>query len=177
MILERLSQRERILFIGTVSVIALAVGYNLILEPLTNRWQYLNRQITQKSLKLTKNQNILKRKNRIKEEFDEYARHVSVLGTDEEAVTTLLKIIEEKATLSAARITNIRPKPARSTPFYKEFVFEVISESSLEQLLRFIYELQNSEELLKVKRLSLTLKGSQSQTIRGVMEIIKISVE
>lgn len=177
MILDRFSKRERHLFIGTIAVVCVAMGYIIILEPLTNRWKALGRQIEQKTVKLNKNLSILQQEKRIKSEFAKYAEHTRSMGADEEVIATLLKIIESKASGTATRITNIRPKPVKDRGFYKEFSFEVMSESSLEDLLQFVYELQNSKELLKVKRLTLTLKSGQASTLRGVMDIIKVSVK
>jgi len=177
MILDRFSKRERLFLVVTVTIIAVAIGYALILEPLSSKWRDFDRQIGQRILKLNKNLGILKREKSIKAEFAKYAEHTKSMGTDEEVIASLLKAIEQKAGQTQTRITNIRPRPVKDFGFYKEFVFEVISESSLEELLRFVYELQNSKELLKVKKLTLTLKSSQTHLLRGVMDIIKVSVK
>lgn len=177
MILERLSKREKLLLLATGIVISAAFVYVFVIEQLADKWRYLNSQIAEKTLKLNKNIKILRKEEWIREEFKKYAEYTVSIGRDEEIIAALLKTIEQKAGSTSTRITNIRPRPVRDAGFYKEFVFEVISESSLEELTRFIYELQNTKELLKVRKLTLTLKSSQPQTLKGVMEITKISVK
>lgn len=177
MIINKLSKREKIFLLVTIIVVSSVFGYVLILEPLTRNWSRLNRQIVQRSRKLNQNLLILKKERKIKSEFAKYAEYAKSLGTDEEIIAYLLKTIEQKASLTSTYITNIRPRDVKDKGFYREFTFELVSESGLDDLMRFIYELQNSSELLTVKRLTLTLKSSERQTLRGVIEISKISVK
>ena len=99
------------------------------------------------------------------------------LGSDEETIAVLLKAIERIARKTSVHITNIRPRASKETELYKEFGFEVISEASLEGLLRFMYELQNAAELLRVKRSTLSLKAGKGKTLRAVFEISKLAVK
>ena len=176
MILQRLSQREKLLLFSTLGILLAAGMYGLMLEPLVSKWKSLNEEIVQKTILLNKNLRTLQKEKPIREEFEKYSQHTGFEGTDEETIASLLKVIEEKASATSTYITNIRPRPIRETPFYKEFIFEVIAESSLDQLAKFIFELQNSKELLKVRRMTLTMKSSKRQALKGVMEISKISV-
>jgi len=177
MIINRLSKREKIFLLITIIVVSSVFGYALILEPLARNWSRLNRQVVQRSRRLNQNLLILKKERKIKNEFAKYAEYAKSLGTDEEIIAYLLKTIEQKASLTSTYITNIRPRDVKDKGFYREFIFELISESGLDDLMKFIYELQNSSELLTVKRLTLTLKSSERQVLRGVIEISKISVK
>jgi Tfp pilus assembly protein PilO len=177
MILERLTKRERVLVYATVAVVGAAIGYALIFEPLANLRRRLNAQVEEAALKLNKSLDLLRREKTVKEQFRKYAVYAKSLGTDEQAIAYLLKAIEEKATLSAVRISNIRPRPVKDKGSYKEFSFEVVAESDLEEIFKFVYELQNSQDILKVRKLTLTLKSPEQQVLKASMEISKISVK
>jgi len=176
MLLERLSAREKAIAAGTAAVIILAFFYAFIWEPLTGKWKHLNRQIVTETAKLNKNIKIIENENFITNEYKQYEDYVQVWGSDEEVVAFLLKTIEQKARQSSVHITNIKPRAPKVESQYKMFVFEVISESDLDNLLKFIYELHNSDELLKVNRLTIGLKSGRENTLRGIMEITKIAL-
>ena len=73
-------------------------------------------------------------------------------------------------------MTNIKPLTTKSYDNYSKFTFRITAESRMDELAKFIYDLQSSEQLLKIERMVLRAKERQADTIKAILHITKISV-
>ncbi len=85
-------------------------------------------------------------------------RNTQEIVTEEELLASILSELENLAKLSGLRITDIRPQSPKALRTHKEFLVEVRQEGKIEAQLRFIYELENSQYLLRIKKLQLNPK-------------------
>ncbi|MEE8359409.1 MAG: type 4a pilus biogenesis protein PilO [Candidatus Omnitrophota bacterium] len=173
MILSKFSSREKILVISTVAVTIVTLTYGFIIEPIVGAYSRLNRQILSSTLKLEKGYRLLKRAEEIKTEYAKYAQLVKPSQSDEEEIASMLKVIEVLARGNNIYIRNIRPEPTKENEFYKEFMFELTAEAGIERLGKFIYDLQSSGNLLRVKRLTLSASSKGADSLKAVLEISK----
>ncbi len=177
MILSRFSKRERSLTIATITIVATVVSYGFVVEPLISSWSRLNRRIGSMSLKLERNYKLLGRGEIIEERYKRYSRYVKPLSSEEEEVASMLKEIEAMARADSVHINNIRPHPARDRGFYEDFIFEVIADADISSLVKFIYDLQNSGNLLRVKKFTLSAVSKQKDQLKIIMLINKPAVK
>ncbi|MDB4349334.1 type 4a pilus biogenesis protein PilO [Omnitrophica bacterium] len=175
MILTKFSKRERILVSATIAITLATISYGFIIEPVIATYSKINRQIRSNTLKLEKGYRLLRRANEIKAEYRKYADLVKPLPSDEEEIAAMLKAIEAIARGNNIYITNIRPQPARENEYYKEFIFELTAEAGVERLGKFIYDIQSSGNLLRVRKLTLN-SSSKERSLKAVMEISKSSI-
>jgi Tfp pilus assembly protein PilO len=71
----------------------------------------------------------------------------------------------------------MRPKPAQDKDYYKRFVVEIETESDMNSLMKFIYDVKESSQLLKVDKLRLNAKSSEYDVvIRASMVISKVAL-
>jgi len=173
MILSKFSRRERILVISTVTVTVATLAYGFIIDPIIDTYSGLNRQIASSTLKLEKGYRLLKRVEEIKAEYAKYAQLIKPSQTDEEEIASMLTAIEVLARGNNIYIRNIRPEPIKENEFYKEFIFELTAEAGIERLGKFIYDIQSSGNLLRVKRLTLSASSKGADNLRVVLEISK----
>ncbi len=176
MILSKFSGREKILIISTVTVTFITLTYGFIVEPIIAAYSRLNRQILSSTLKLEKGYRLLKRAEKIKTEYARYAQLVKPSRSDEEEIASMLKVIEATARGNNIYIRNIRPEPTKEREFYKEFIFELTVEAGIKRLGKFIYDLQSSGNLLRVKRLTLSASSKSADSLRAVLEISKPAI-
>lgn len=172
---SKFSKRERVLFIFTISVILGLGFYIFILEPVYKKWVELGLEFESVSAKLYKNLKLLANKESIEKEYEKYKDYIQKAGDGEEEVASILKEIETTALNCGVKITSMKPKGTKQLKIYKKFSVEVVSEAKIAQFLKFIYDLEGSKKLLKVERLVLSLKGSQSDLLKGTLIIHKIS--
>lgn len=174
-VFSRFSMRERTLFIFTICII-LGIGvYIFIAEPIYKKWIQLNAEFESTSTRLFKNLKLLTEKESLEKEYDKYKEHIQRAEGDEEEMASILKDIETTAVSSGVKIISIKPKGVKQFKNYKKFGIELTSEAKISQFLKFIYDLEASKKLLKVERLVLSLKGSQSDLLKGTFIIRKIS--
>lgn len=172
---SRFSKRERFLFIFTICVV-LSVGlYIFILEPVYKKWAQVGVEFESANVRLFKNLKLLTDKEDIEKEYDRYKDYIQKGGPGEEEAASILKEIETIALNSGVKITSIKPKGMKQFQSYRKFSVELVSEGKIGQFLKFIYDLEGSKKLLKVERLVLSLKGAQSDFLKGTLIIRKVS--
>jgi hypothetical protein len=175
--LENITSRERLLGVATIAVALLALTYNFIVEPLIKQWNTLGEEIRKKKLLLTKHNRILRDKEIIEKLYSEYMKyfHAEKLTPEEESAIALSNI-EKLARDANVHITNIKPLTTKSFGNYNKFTFRVTTESQISELAKFIYNLQSSDQLLKIERMVLRAKEHQPNTIKAILHVTKISV-
>jgi len=177
-ILNRLSKREKNILYAVIAVVLLALAYKLLIAPLAEYWSSLERQTKLAKIKLQKSLSIIKKKSDVDKEYSTYALKMRSEGSDEQDITKILNELETTARKSQTKITSMRPKPSKDRGYYKRFVVEIETESSMQSLMKFIYDVKNSQQMLKITRLNLNTKSSQEGIlIRSSMVISKVVIK
>ena len=176
--LKKLSvtKREKILFILVAIAIIGSLAYSLIIEPLYNKFNDLNQEIESKEIRLRKNTKLINERDAINEEFNKYSQQLKVKSTDEEEMASVLSEIEKIGKSSGVYLSDVKPQPIKDNKFYRLLSVEIKFQASLDTLSKFIYELQCSPFLLKVRRLQVISKGQETNFIEGNIQINKISI-
>lgn len=173
-----LSKREKFVLVITVTVIIFSLTYNFILKPYLRVVGVLEKDIAQHKVKLLKASHYLQKKTAIEKDFQDVLgnlkRQEGVSG--EQQVARILVELENLGNLSGIRITDIKPKPMRSYDFYSEFIIEIKFEAELREAAKFIYEIQQSQEILKIEKLQLNIKSSDSPLLEGHLQVHKLSL-
>ena len=176
-LLSKFSQRERVILYTLVLIISAGLLYGFLIEPQVTRWNNVSLRIVQTKLKLQKSLSLIKKRSEIESEYNKYANKLQLKGSNEKEIASILNELEVIARNSGVGIVSIRPKPVRDKRYYRQFVIEIESESSMHSLMKFIYETKNSPQLIKIDKLNLNTKSSQQGTIiRSSMVISKIAL-
>jgi len=174
MILSRFSKRERIVFIATIAIIAVSLFSALVLEPLVKSFKDVNRQISSKQVKLTKAERLMGLKEKTSKRFEALAPKLTAEGSREEEMAKLLSEIEALARKVNVRISGIKPAAIKEFAFYKKFTVEIDSQTSVESLVKLLYELQQSPQVLKVERLQMDAKSGGRDLLKITLRVNKI---
>ncbi len=174
-LLSKFTKRERIIFILTISLISSLIVYVFVLEPVYKKWSQLRLEYESAGLRLVRNEKLLANKKNIEGEYEKYKEYIRKKEDKEQEMASILKEIEATASGSGVKITSIKPKGEKQLKNYKEYSVELVSEATLNQFIKFIYDLESSKELLKVERLVLSLKSAQSDLLKGTLIVRKIS--
>ena len=173
-----LNKRERITFLLTIAVIVFSLLYNLALTPYLKRSAILDREIAQLNNKLAKAHRLLPKKAKIEREYTSgVLSFKSEEGLSSEQLTARILVeLEKLSTLSGVHIVDIKPRPVKNFEFYSEFIIEMRFEGAVDDISRFIYEIQGSKELLKIEKFAINIKSSEATVLEGFMEIRKSSI-
>lgn len=173
--IPKLAKREKTIFIVCVAIIGASLIYNLMLEPFVIEWSRLNSQVRVAKLKLKKSEQILKKRIQIAEQYEDVAGYTAIKrATEEEEIAYLLSELEKLASQAGVRITDIKPKTAEELGYYRKYIVELEGEGDISQFSKFIFDIQNSPQLLSIKKLTFTMKGTTGGTLNGEMVITKL---
>jgi len=170
-----LTKREKIIVGMTGTVIIGSLVFKLLDWTVISRNEELSRQISFTKMKLAKYQRLLSQKQNIMNKYSKFAGAGGGAGQQKENLVGVLTELEAFAKEANIKIIDLRPQSgSRSNVPYKENLVDVSLEGEMEGYLRFIYNLENSLSLLRVKRFQLAAKPN-SQMLDGVFSISQIS--
>lgn len=176
MILSHLSKREKTIFYACLAAAFTFTTYNFLLMPISKKMEELSQKIEAKKVKLEKSSLILGKKGKIEERYNKYVDNLRLKGTDEEEVAAFLSEIESLAQKNNVRISDMKPRPSKKIDFYKKFTVDLEAEGDINQITQFIYQIQDTPQLLRVDKLRLETKSSQSQALKSYMSISKVLI-
>lgn len=173
-----LSGRERYLAMATVSVIALALLYAVIIVPISATVGTVNSRIRAKLISIEKDRKILAGQGLLESEYARLSRNARIPGSEEQATADTLTYIEKIATNDACFIVNMKPVGMTDKGTHKELLFDVTAEGGMSQLTKFLYDIEHPRDvLINVKRFTLASKSGQPGTLKGTFFISKILLD
>lgn len=171
MIFKRLSPRERRLFAWTSAVLGVAIGYNLILEPLWVRLNRFRQEMETETMRLKKYRRLLNEKKKFKKQFGAVVLKAAMKGSEQEAMTQFMSQVEQMAASSGLPLKGLRPRPVSSLGKFRLFVVEIQADGTMGPITRFLHAVQSSPSLMKLDRLQLGVKGGPSGQIEAQMAV------
>lgn len=174
-ILNKLSHREKALLYVTVGAVGLALWYSYFLGPMISRWRDLRVEVERSELRYEKFARVARREGITRTEYQDIADRLKIKGSDQEEMALLLKEIEGLAR-NMIRITNVKPHSVTEFGFYKRFNVEIDCEARVEELVRFIYEAEASESMLRLRRLRVQVKSGDAGLVEVSLLVSKLSI-
>ena len=166
--LSRMNKRERYLALATITVVSLVAVYALLFEPIASRWRSLNNQIMAKVNMLSKDSRILASRQAIEEEYSKLAKRTKASASQDQQIADTLSYIEGISKNDSCMINNIKPIDVKTTDSYKEVLIEVNTEGSMQNLSKFMYDIENPRDnLINVKRFTVTPKSGPAGPLKG----------
>jgi hypothetical protein len=172
--LRVLKKREQFFLYVIFALICSSLVFNFIAYPLWQKNQSLNSEITRTRLKLIKYQEVLNRKDRLENNYSESSPALRVLEQKQDTVVAVLAELELLSQQANVKILDIRPQSITRASGAREASFDLRLEGDIEGYLKFIYEIENSVFLLRIKKILLHAKVD-SESIEGAFTILQTS--
>ena len=170
-----LTRREKTTVYITIGVIVFAFGFNFLIAPILNKYDTLNKEINHTRTKLKKYLWLLSQKDYLQNKYNKFYSVDKPFEQQEDALVSALSILENLARNADVRIIDIRPRGgSRNLRGYKEVLVDLRAEGAMEGYFKFIYNLENSLLLLKIKKFRLTTKAN-TQFLEGDFSISQLS--
>ena len=111
---------------------------------------------------IKKSVKLLSQKERLLQEQKEYEAFSTGTRSSEEQAVALLQHIEELADRANVNLLYVKPASGKGEEVEKKSLATLECEGRMEQIIRFIYEIENSNQLLKIEKYALrpTAQGS-----------------
>ena len=171
-----LSKREKNIFYLTVTILAFAVLFNFLAVPFLDKTDRINRQIKLARARLIKCTVLVSRKDYIQARYAKFFPGTQSAGGQEKTSVSALNELENLTRDAGIRILDLRPRQAAAAASgYNELPIDLRTEGEIEGYFKFIYNLQNSPSLLRIKTFQLSALPN-SNTLEGNFSIYQISV-
>ena len=166
---QNLQPRERLFVGGAGAALVLILFFTFAIDPLFKDSAKLDRDIVMARRQL----------NELRTMQQEYQRQKSVVDSINNQLKkqqnfAIFSRLEELAGQSGIRNKILHMKPTVSTPseVYNEESVEIKMEGvTLEQLVRYLHQVENSPQLLKIKRLELKPRFDNRQILTATFRV------
>jgi hypothetical protein len=174
-LLSGLSKREKTIFYAACLSLSIVALDKLVIFPVYSKIKSLNNEIKEGEAGITRDMRMLAQKEKIILETKKYASYLGSPESEEEAMTSFLKEVENLANKSSLYIIDMKPagvKPEKDNT--KKYQLILSCEGQMEQLIEFIYSIENLDSLLNIERYQISPKNKDTGTVQCSITIAKI---
>ncbi|MFH1476427.1 MAG: hypothetical protein ABIH24_02890 [Verrucomicrobiota bacterium] len=172
----KLSAKEKIGLGLGIAIALLALFDRVVFGPLNAKFHYLNREIRLAELDLCRDLRSLDEKDATTMEFQDYAKYMKQMGSDEEEMARFLREIENLAHKSSVNLLDVKPQMPQSKDLQKQFAVEVEAESNMPAIIMFLHQLNTSDCLLRSEKIALKLVQKEKSLLRASVLVTKIVI-
>ncbi len=167
--MKRLNRREKIMVASGAALLAFFFVFQFVVSPVLDRLDLLDRIIPKKEQELAEIIQLKNEYDALKRSGRQTARRV---GKGEGTVTlSYLESLAEKAGLKK-NIRYMKPLGKSKGEGYLENSMEIkLSRIPIEQLVRFLYDIENSKKPVKVTELDILINKRDVSTLDAKIQI------
>lgn len=155
-----LNKREKIILWLTAGVIAFSIIFKFFITPVLTKNDDLNKEIKLTQAKLKRSLRLLKQKNYIKSKYSKLLPLDNLSDEPQDSSVGLLSELERLSKNANIRIIELRPETAKKSGLYKEIFVDLRADGAMSGYLKFIYDIERSPLLLKIKKFQLSAKSN-----------------
>lgn len=157
-----ISRRENYIFIIAMALIVMALLYNFIIEAGLKKWQVLNNEIVVKRAIMNKGMRLMKRRDFIVQEYNEYAKSTK-------NISKVLNDIEYQAGVFGIKTSNIKPGQEIEKDFYGEHSIEIQIEGDMADIIKFISQIAKPPTQAILKKFDFSLVSQNPSVFKGTI--------
>lgn len=169
--LSHLSKRERLILYIAAGFTLLLILDRLIVHPVLSKMRSLDKEIQAQTAQIKKDFHILTQKEKIIAESRRYASYSLGELSAEEATTSLLKELEDLANKASVYLVDIKPAGIKQEAGYSKYLVNLSCEAQMEQVIDFMYNIENSKKLLRIEKYNISPKSKESSIAKCSMTI------
>ncbi len=167
--------RERLLIFTTIICLS-ALGLDkAVVTPLMGLWEARAQEMEQLEKSLSKGQLLINREREIRRRWREMQRD-SLPESVSQAENQVLKSFDQWINKSEINLVSLKPQwKTFEDEEYKTLECRAIAQGGIEEVARFLYELERDDLSIKVENMELTSRDEQGQSL--MLEIIVSGVQ
>ena len=170
-IFSKMSKRERyVLYFSAVVVLAVFFD-KVVIDPLIKRIEKLNKEIFIQEKRLQKSLYLVSQEELIINEHKSYTKGLKQVSSEGEEKSRLLAEIEQTARKSSVFLKDVKLGTTEKSGTYIKYTVETVAEAKIAYLMDFIYQLEASTRVLKVRSFYLVPTKERSEILRAQMTI------
>lgn len=170
-----LSKREKTILYTTCIFLSLVALDRLVVYPVYSKISALNKQIKEGQEGIIRSMRMLSQKEKIELETKKYASYLNSPESEEEVITSFLKEVESLANRSSLNIIDMKPGGVTlSKDKTKKFQLILNCEGQMEQLIEFMYNIENMNSFLNIERYQVSPKSKDTGIVQCAITISKV---
>jgi Tfp pilus assembly protein PilO len=158
-------------------VLAMAVGAGVVLGPVRNAFALADESIARQEDKLVRNLRMIApaSKDEVVKAYSGFGSAVAKQGSTAEGRAAMLAEIEKEASDSGVALSATKPREPRVEKDFEEHQVGIDVEGNMKSIVRFLYGIESSPQLLRVEKLVLDAKaGGEAGVLRGSLVVSKL---
>ena len=165
------SKREKTTLFATIGVILFSIIFNILIMPIVEKNSGMDKEIAYTSAKLNKYLWLLSQKQNLQVKFSKFSSGAGLSDSRQKnmQVETFAEL-EAMARDSGVVIVDIRPQGSAQIQAKAENIIDLRCEAPIAAQMRFIYKLENSPLLLRIRRCQFTAKPN-SQNLEAAFSL------
>ena len=174
MIFSKVSKREKILFSISITVIMVVLVDKVVFSPVISVIDRLNKQISPYEKELKNSIVTIDREESIINNYEEKVKNLKKVTSNEGEISAISGEIDRLAKNTNVLIQSIKPVSPEENNLYIKYKIDIEAEADLAHIIDFIYQLEKSPALFRVKKLTLTPKAKDATSLKASLLITKI---
>lgn len=160
----KIKNRQQLLMIAAIAVVALFVADKIIITPLTQFWKGRSKAIIDLREKVARGKNMSDRENALRATWERM--RTNTLPTDESlAEEQVLKALRKWERDSRVTITSISPQTKHDSDEYSTIQCRVEASGTIDNMNHFIYDLEKDPMALKLDLVELSAHDTEGQQL------------
>ena len=167
---------KKMLGIASLFVL-LALFFRLLLAPSISRMKELDENIAKEEDVIRQNMRFLGYRERIVKEasaFNDY--YTQDVRTEDEIIADFLKKLELMGTRSKVELSKISPAAQEYQKHYVKYLVTMECSGKLEDVTSFLYTINNSRELIRVEKMTLSGNARTAGTVQASLTVSRMIV-
>jgi len=173
--LSKLSKRERMIAYAVAIFVSVAAMDRLIVSPIFSKMKSLEAAISDEETNIKKSVRIMSQKDKIAAESVKYSSFLTSALSEEEEMVSLLKEVERIANASSVYILDMKPATIQKMGAFKKYAMTLDCEAQMEQLVDFMYNIENSKKMLTIEKFQIGPKAKKSSIAKCGMTVYRVT--
>jgi len=165
-----INNRQQVLTIAAIAVIAIWAGDKLVLSPLLQSWKDRSTQIANLKKSVTQGQSLLERERSVRSLWARM-RTNTLSSETSVAENQVLKSFERWSEESRISVTSIKPQWKRAADDYMTLECRVDAFGSMSTLTHFLYSVERDPLALKIDAIEITARDNNGQQLSLALQV------
>lgn len=160
----KINNRQQLLMVVAIGVVALFAADKLLFTPLTQFWKNRSKTIADLQQRVTRGKNLVDRERALRATWQ--GMRTNTLPTDESvAEEQLLKAFRKWERDSRVTITSISPQSKHDSDEYSTIQCRIEASGTIDNMNRFLYDLEKDPMALKLDLVELSSHDTEGQQL------------
>jgi Tfp pilus assembly protein PilO len=141
-----------------------------------NKSEILELEIAKNKRRLQKNYRIIRKGKRFQKQYGDTLTRFKQKQSDEEIMSGILSEIESTARTLDMRISDMKPQRVKKQEYYNIFSVNLAINGQLDEILHFLYLLQNPPHLFNIDELRIEKSSPRAKSLHSRMVFSRILI-